>query len=356
MYWILLLFLFLPMHILSLNHRMARNFGVLLLLLLFLFLSLNNGNNDYTAYLGIFEYPRAYAEIGYVYLVEAIKLINGSHSTLVFIVGLLWFVTYLRIIFVWKSNVTVFIIGYFIYPFLFDITQIRNTIMFLFILNACIALAQEKKKLAILLGLMSSLFHNFGLFYLIMLMFYIFGIKKSHKIWAIALLVTILMPFILSYLAPLIPFERIRGGIISYFSPELKFQSILIWGGDYIIFMLIAARILKYLKQSSYADNERIKNLFVLYNFLAIHALFLVFVVYFFEFNRVYRNAFILRFIFLSACIPLLNYRAKIFVSLYIFLNAIIFSFLSSLSLDGDYTYDQILTSNIIIDFFKGVL
>lgn len=50
------------------------------------------------------------------------------------------------------------------------------------------------------------------------------------------------------------------------------------------------------------------------------------------------------------------NHTAKIFVSLYTFLNAMIFSFLSSLSLDGDYTYDQILTSNITIDFFKGVL
>ena len=180
MYWIVVISIFIPLVVLSLNNDVKKvNFiGIMILVLLFLLFGFNNGNQDYQPYLDIFDAPEEYAEIGYVYLVGFVKLIGGSHSTLVFIIRLCYVATLLRALVVFNGNVAVFFLIYFIYPFIFDITQIRNTIMFGFVLNALIFIYEGKWKSGWFFLVLGALFHNFGVIYFLVFLIYKFYLLK----------------------------------------------------------------------------------------------------------------------------------------------------------------------------------
>ncbi len=354
-YWIVVLSLFIPMLILGFDKKSSKAFGILFLSILFILFGFNHGNNDYSAYLAIFYNPETYAEVGYVLLTQAVKYIGGNHNYIVLILGFIWTLTILRLGLYWKVNLSVFLLSYFIYPFLFDITQIRNTMMMVFVLNGMIAVAKNNYKTGLILAVAGAFFHNFGLFYIIIFLLYKLNPKTSRKFWIISILLILTIPFLITNVVPILPFERVKIGVQSYLAQDIKYQSLLVWGLDYIVYMFIATRILRYavLNPNIRVVSEEQKNkIFVLYKFMIIHAIFLGFLVYFFEFNRIFRNAYIIRNLLLTALLPFMSFRTRIMVIMYLFVNPMVFSFLSTLNLDGDYGYDEILRSNYVIDLF----
>lgn len=354
MYWIVVISIFIPLVVLSLNSDLKKvNFiGIMILILLLVLFGFNNGNQDYQPYLELFNAPDEYAEIGYVYLVNFIKLIGGQHATLVLVVGVFYFITLLRALLVFKGNVSVFFLIYFIYPFIFDITQIRNTIMFGFVLNALIFIYESKWKLGWFCLLLGVLFHNFGVVYfLVFLIYRVYG-ENLRKIIILGLFFLFFLPLFFTYILPYVSIGRFNSLAESYISSDLKIRSLFIWGGDILFFIIIAQFLRSHILSRKNSINVNYNRLDFLFKIILIHLIFLGFVLNFFEFNRVYRNVFLIRYLYLCICIPLVSINWRVFILIYMFINAVIFSFLTSTSLSGSYDFWQILTSNHIFDLF----
>ena len=122
MFWIVVIFLFLPFIFFAINKdiKQSNAIGLLFLILLAIIFSFNNGNQDYQPYLDIFKNPESYGEVGYLLLVNLVKYIGGGHSVIVFLVGVFLTVTLFRLFSVFKANFLIICILYFIYPFIFD--------------------------------------------------------------------------------------------------------------------------------------------------------------------------------------------------------------------------------------------
>lgn len=354
MFWLLTIFLFFPLIALAVNRdvKISNQIGLLALFLLLLIFGFNNGNHDYKPYVEIFNDPEGYAEFGYVLLVEFVKFIGGGHSTLVLIVGGFLTLSLLRAAISFKVNISILCILYFIYPFIFDITQIRNTIMFCFALNGMVYAYEERWIRSFLFILLGACFHNFGLIYILVIFIYKFYSRDLIKIFLLGLVLMVVLPFALSYVFPLINIGRLNSLLYSYLSDTIKLKSILIWGLDYFLFIFVAYNLRKHiLIQPSLLCGD-FKKIDFLFKILIIHVVFLGFLMYFFEFNRVYRNAFILRYLFVGVCFPYISLNFRLLVVIYIFLNSLFFSYLSSINLEGSYDYFDILTSNYLLDLF----
>ena len=86
-------------------------------------------------------------------------------------------------------------------------------------------------------------------------------------------------------------------------------------------------------------------------DFARIHVLFFAFLLYFFEFNRIYRNLFLLKYAVVCYSVSLLGRNYRIGAFLYLFINALIFAFFSQFSLDGGYDFTDVLVSNRVFEF-----
>jgi hypothetical protein len=355
MFWVVVIFLFLPFIFLSINKDIKQsNFiGLLLLILLLLIFSFNNGNQDYKPYLDIFYNPETYSELGYLLLVNFVKFMGGSHSTIVFLTGVFLTITLFRVFKVFKVNFSIICILYFIYPFIFDITQIRNTIMLFFVLNGLIEVYNNKMGRALVLILIGSFFHNFVIVYFLIISIYRFYKNSISKIFFVGLVLMLFLPFFFTFILPAVPIARVQSLVSNYLSNSVKIHSLIIWGVDYFIFITIAFYLCRYISSQYYCYNKSYDYIEFLFKILLIHIVFLGFLMYFFEFNRVYRNAFILRYLFIGACLPILPFRIQIKLAVYIFVNALVFSYLSTINLDESYSYEKILTSNKLLDFFN---
>lgn len=354
MFWAVVIFLFLPFIFFSINKdiKQSNNFGFLLLFVLFSIFSFNNGNQDYQAYLNIFDEPESYGEIGYLFLVNLVKIFEGSHSAIVFIVGLLLLFTFYRLIKNFKANLSIICILYFIYPFIFDITQIRNTIMLCLVMNGLIEIYNNKLTKGLFIILIGCFFHNFGIIYFLIIFIYKSYNKNILKLFTVGVGLVFLLPIFFTFILPVIPILRVQALVANYLSDSIKLHSLVIWGVDYFIFICIAFYLREYVAKKNGYNVKFYENVEFLFKILLIHIIFLGFLMYFFEFNRVYRNSFILKYLYLSVCLQYLPYRIKIKIAIYIFINASIFSYLSTINLDNSYSYDEILVSNILLDLF----
>ena len=354
MFWIVVIFLFIPFILFSINRdiKQSNSIGLLSLLLLLLIFSFNNGNQDYKPYLEIFNNPETYGELGYLLLVNSVKFLGGGHHTIVFLVGVFLTVTFFRLFTFFKINILIVCILYFIYPFIFDITQIRNTIMFCFVLNGLIEIHKNNFGKSLLFILIGSFFHNFGIIYFLIAAIYKIYKDSINKIIFVGLFLTLFLPIFFSFILPEIPILRIQSLVRNYLSGSIKLHSLLIWGVDYFIFIIVAFHVRKRILLIYQLDKKTRENIEFLFKILLIHVIFLGFLMNFFEFNRVYRNAFILRYLFVGACLPILPSKIQIKLAVYVFINALIFSYLSTINLEESYSYEKILTSNRLLDFF----
>lgn len=158
-----------------------RFISLLLILVVFILFSFNKENNDYLAYLEIFELESK-VENGYIYLIKVIKMIKGSHQYIVFIIGLV-LVFYLLFRFLKKTRYPVLILFlYFQNNFIYDLNQIRNTLSYILILYALEYLIKNQNKKYLLLNFLAISFQRVGIIYLFFFILSKFEMKKYYKI------------------------------------------------------------------------------------------------------------------------------------------------------------------------------
>lgn len=298
------------------------------------FLMFNRGNNDYLGYTEMFFYPEGYAEPGYSFLIKIIKLCGGtSHDQVLLVLGILFAVTLYRFA-KYTNSMNLILFLYVIFPFVLDITQIRNTFMLLFVLNAIPEYYYKSKVKCYIFLIIGTTFHYFGIFYIIS--FILLEFKKKKNLYIILMLVglanLIVMPYLIKFGISYIPIPRIVDRL-SYYSSGIKIKSLLIWGGILLSDLIVLKFFMKHLNSSGRNQNKEIIQM--LYDLMYTGVIFLGCTMYLFEFNRFFRNLFIIKYLLVGFALPSMNRDEKILIILYLVLTSVIFAYAFAIVTEG---------------------
>lgn len=298
----------------------------------------NRDNPDYYSYTQIFLNPEYYAEGAYSFLIWLIKLFGGnSHEQVLLVMGIFFILTLYRFTkYVKSMNLVLFL--YVIFPFVIDVIQIRNTIMVLFVLNAIIEYINENKVRGIIYLILGSMFHNFGIIFIIAFLTIIL-IKRANyykMIIVIGLLNFLFMPTIIKLLIQFVPIQRIGDRLLLYLADTNKFQSLLSWGLLLVLDLLIFNIVVK--NNNIEENNKRKKLIQLLYNFIFFGLAVYPCLLYLNEFSRFFRSMFIFKYLLLGCVLPYLNRDTKVILIFYVVATSILFSLLHSKSVDYNYT------------------
>lgn len=306
-------------------------FQALLLMIIF---SFNRFNNDYVAYQNYFSENPDFLEWGYRKLIIAIKMLNGNHNWIILTSGFFLINFYFLKNKNRYSSVIAFV--YILNNFLYDITQIRNTLL-LICLSYGIYYSMKKNKYYYIWCFLGTIFQSLGIIYLGYGLLQKIRIKNFFKIIILGnvfgfIFIELLMMILIKYFP-----EKANIYILERVSLiKILFCYILV-GVDLLIF--------KFLKVSE-SKNQYYKKIYKFYLYLII---FMPLTMLTLEiFARMYRNIFLFKCILItsnfknlgtkkkliaticlifSTVLPIVSYNFKFYINLINNLNYINFSF-----------------------------
>lgn len=258
----------------------------MLILIIFILFSFNNENNDYLAYLQIFELENN-VEKGYIYLIKIVKIIKGNHQVIVFTIGLV-LASYLLLKVLKRTQYPIFILFlYFQNNFIYDLNQIRNTLSYIIILYALEYLIKKENKKYIILNFLAISFQRIGIIYLFFYILSKIEIKKYYKILLfISSIGIFLLPILKIILLKLFPDKA-----SVYFATKISKGYIL-----YYILFLMDLVILKI--TNSFEIKSREDEIFL--KFILFPAIFLPGGMLSIDLvSRPYRNALLIKWLFI---------------------------------------------------------
>jgi hypothetical protein len=316
--------------------RAYKSFLLLVVYCIFIFFALafNSQNQDYAAYVGFFDEPRGYAEIGYVYLVESLKYIGfASHFSVLLTLSILIVLTFLNL-YKYTSYLPVVLIFYLMFLFPIDVVQIRNTFVVFITLNAILFLYEKRYVLFILLAFVAITFHYMAIVYLAMV-FASFFLKGKNPYFLI-LLSLVISTFLVKFALSSESFVQEFRTLHNYVS-EGKLSSVLIWGSNVILFVFLV-RIFVF-KNLMGVDSvcSRFHFSHFIYTIILASLIFLPGLYYLFEFNRLYRFVLLLILIFMGATFRYISIKNRIFLYVYLIFSFGFFGFYYSSELDFDW-------------------
>lgn len=314
--------------------------NISLLILIGLFFALNRGNKDYDGYVIIFENPRAYAEPGYVLLIDIIKIFDGgNYNSVLLVLGIFVFATLYR----YFNNFNIAslaLLCYFIFPMPIDIIQVRNTFLTFFLLNSIFEYSEKKYiRSGIFLAIGSS-FHFLGVVYIIPLLVVFVKDKKHFSKMVLLASVAFLLsaPFMIDFIA--LSSEGIRN-TQSYISKDNKFHSLFLWGSVLVVDLIVCNY---FIKKVLNCDVKTIDLINTLYAFMLASITLVGGLLILDEFNRVFRTLFIVKYLLFGIMIPRLSGPNQVILAMYTLLTSVAFGLFYAVSLD----YDNILFNNLL--------
>ena len=176
------------------SKKFYKKFINYLYIYMWILLVFNRNNNDYDAYYDMFYHLEKYnVELGYLFLMKLIKIINGNYNIILLIVMsyLVLLISRLKI----KYKITL-IFMYFLYNINYDVTQIRNTIAILLIMTG-INLSKYSNKFSIICNLLALSVHNISLIYFPFFFLYKIKINKYINIIKIVMILNFIILIIL---------------------------------------------------------------------------------------------------------------------------------------------------------------
>lgn len=180
---------------------------------------------------------------------------------------------------------------YFIYPFIMDITQIRNFVAMTFLLKGCVWLIKADRKMKnyfmfVIYNLIATLIHITFAFYFILVLIKIVN-RNNFKYFASVLLIFELITF--GIVQDIISLLTNSDKTTFYFSESIKKGTLLIIISYFLINIHIVRKISKSLPKINWlADIYKMNLVMVLVIPVIYHS---------FEFMRLYRNIFFLNYI-----------------------------------------------------------
>lgn len=283
------------------------------IILSFYFFIFNNKNADYSSYSLFFDkIPENYGkiEVGLYYLMLFFKKFNFSYQSIPISIGIFYFYIYF---FKNKKHLnypSLIILNYSIYNLIFDINQIRNLLMIIFIFIG-IQRYNQKLKLSWFPNLVAILFHKFGIVYLIFGYLKSFSMKKYIKIVILGFLFNVL-------------FLQIVKGVTLYFFPDKMqvYYSLKVNFGGLLYFIIILNDLflIYYIEgfdnKKNTLDELYLKFfmfiiLFLPYSFLSLEIM-----------TRLYRNVFLVKCIFITNKMKKLNFKNRILAAIILVFNS----------------------------------
>lgn len=281
----------------------------LLLLIIFILFTFNRFNEDYKAYIDIFENEHN-VEIGYIALIKVIKCFGGTHQILIFIVGLGLIFGILRN--VKKITYSIWILFfYFIDTFVYDINQLRNLICYILILIGLNYLVKNRNRKYLILNTIAIFFHRIGLIYYLFFFMNLFKLKNYKKLIKIGFFLGyLIIPIFMITMLKLFPEKA-----TVYFKAKIRLGNMM-----YYILILIDLFLLKYLKLfDPETKEEEVYLKFILFPiiFLPYSALSIELI------TRIYRNTLLVKWLYILKNIEFQGMEKKIITLLFLFIGAV---------------------------------
>lgn len=360
------LILFYLIVVIILNKIDNKIFNKYLLVLTLPILMFNIANADFETYSYIFESDDALGltEFGFRFLIRAIKFMGGeSYSWILIFTGILIFITFSRYS-KYIKNLNFIVLLYFIFPFMMDIIQIRNTIMVMFILNGILEYALKRKKIAILLILIGSAFHIYGIIWILLLVYIELieklnktscldevgvSYKKNLKYYRTTILIGILNILLGSRIVNFIiehsPIQMISIKLNVYITHS-NFDSLIVWGIFLIFDLVVFHYFIK--KMSPPSNNFEVKKYRItkfLYYLLWTGVMAMGMLLYIQEFNRFFRVLFLIKYLLFGTIDSYLARKDSFKLKAYLIIVSIIFAIIYY---SRGIIYDSIIIENII--------
>jgi hypothetical protein len=327
------LFIFLTFFLIASRYiKLYSAINIFFIFLVSCFFSLNRQNNDYDGYVEIFKAPASYAEPGYVFLVNVIKIFNGDYNVLISLLGVLVFITFYRLL--KYSNIIAFsMLCYMIFPMPIDITQVRNTIALMFFINALIDLSKSRLIISLLFVSISISFHFFGVVYFLIWIGLHFRYHPKFKVF---ILMLVLLSFALApFLIPLLGSVSSLRTISYYLSSSLKIHSLIIWGVSLFVDLLLIDYFVKRIK--IHVSESTMRFIIVLYSTLLLMLAFSSGLLFVDEFNRLFRTGYVLKYILVASIIPFLSLKNSLILISYVFFSVLVMGIYFTVMLNYDF-------------------
>lgn len=303
---------------------------VVILIVTTLFL-INRQNQDYEAYVDIFNVNESYAEVGYRWLIYIVKFLGGNHNIIITILGLLVGITIYRLN-KYSKYTSFALLLYMLCPMPVDIVQIRNSFMLIFFINALIELEKKRKIISFGYIFLTMLFHSLGFLYFLAWVAIQFRHKKSYsKVMIFGLIAAfIVTPILIKTLVILFDTRTLQ----SYISQTIKVHSLIIWGGPFLLNLFLLYNIKSRIAINNISIKRWVEINFAFFLFLSM---FTPFLLYIDEINRIYRNSMILNYFVLMSVSQYMGKFQRYGLYLYLFLFALALSIYYTCQIDYDY-------------------
>lgn len=336
---------------------------VLIFLPILFLLVFNSGNKDYEVYKYLYNTDDSLgmANFGFDYLIYFLKFLGLEHyNWLLAVLSLLIFFTFFRYSKLLKG-IHFLSLLYFIFPFFLDVIQIRNTFMLFFVLNAIYDLINKRYTLCFLFLFLGYSFHTFAIIYIMFILVISPIIKSSiykhylhfnnitnYKLFIGLSIVSVFNIIfgkkILQYVITVTPIDSIRHKLPLYITDQLNLDSLIVWGGILFLDLIVASYLLNIIVKNKSELNT--KTLFTLYSVLISGIVFIGFLTYLHEFNRLFRFLFIIKYIFFIYMERYLSSETIILLRGYLIFNAI---FLGVVYFVRGIKYDEIIMQNFLL-------
>lgn len=264
--------------------------GVLLLIIT------NRWSNDYEGYATLlYNTPEVYAEKGYQVLINLIKIFSGNFRWVLYLISILYFMIRKKTILKeGKINVEVL---YLLYPFILDLNQWRNTLMYFCFVLAIYSKSKIKKIWLLVVG---TSFQILGVVYLIINLLLKIKIERIKKYWKRLYFLTLILSFKLNKIIIFLPnnnlFYRIKTKLL-YYTREFNIETLFLWGGIVLVDIYVFDYLYKKINVLEIEQKIFFEKVYKTILLLGIISPLFTVVI---ELNRTYRNIFLLKYIVIS--------------------------------------------------------
>ena len=291
----------------ELNNKKIEKINKIPVVMILLIFMMNKTNFDYLNYVEIYKkvpIEIGSIEIGFIYFLTILKKIGFQYHMAPTLISIL-FVSVLFFGSNKNNDNSIIIFLYSIYYFIYDINQIRNLLMLIMII-----LGIKYGKKYFLFNLLGVFFHKFGLIYLVFGFFKMVNLKKYIKIIVVLFLVGLLMLPIIKFVSLKMFPEKLG----YYYAVIPKF-------GFLIYYIMVSIDLFVIYFVQGYTNNTELQETYL--KFFLFTIIFLPFSALSMEImQRVYRNAFLIKNIFITQKLKKRSLIEKLVLFLVMIFNA----------------------------------
>lgn len=297
---------FMLVELINIKRITSKFLAIIPLFFLFIMVAFNRMNRDYDNYVSAFNglYNQDRLEFGYLNLISILKKYGLDHTTIIFLVGVLLMFVLLK--FLKTSNhINMVLFFYSAFPLIFDINQIRNTIMYLIVVLSFIFIAKKQPIKHYIMMLIAFSFHYFSVIYA---PFYFLNKMSREKFISTLLKITVILGVVSPILMELA--NKLFITFSSYYMGERPGIGIIIIYAQTVVDVFTVWWIGKKINTKMEDKNKGIME--VMYRFVWYSIIILPFCFYFLEFTRIQRNALLVKYIYCALAMRYLTMKQKI--------------------------------------------